>query len=342
MTSSKLYRDLLGLLWNSLNSRGVRLFLYALTVALIFPSSRFILAVVAILTIGYKWYNDYRSHRNRNFYYLLGFIAFVAVGYGVACVNVRNVNEGQIAMRPLGAAIDNVTDGVYIGRGEGFRGSIEVEVEVKDHRIKDIKTLAYPDLISVLDNQIPEFKKELLAKGRLFTPQQPKMLRGAPETLTGYFNAVQDALSKGTPNFPKYNWFSSIFLNSFIGQAPNRVTLNALAILFAVFMVFEYTLQSMLNPGTGRSINCYNCGSCVGVCPVKEVEGVQIPMGLVLLTRLGDYERVMELSKYCVGCGRCASKCPIGNSGPLVISAAFQAAREKKGTSFTGDKGNTA
>jgi Fe-S oxidoreductase len=118
--------------------------------------------------------------------------------------------------------------------------------------------------------------------------------------------------------------------------------LNALAILFAVFMVFEYTLQSMLNPGTGRSINCYNCGSCVGVCPVKEVEGVQIPMGLVLLTRLGDYERVMELSKYCVGCGRCASKCPIGNSGPLVISAAFQAAREKKRTTFTGDKGNTA
>ena len=81
MTSSKLYRDLLGSLWNSLNLRGVRLFLYALIVALIFPSSRFILAVVAILTIGYKWYKDYRSNKNRNFYYFLGFVAFVAVGY---------------------------------------------------------------------------------------------------------------------------------------------------------------------------------------------------------------------------------------------------------------------
>ncbi len=342
MTSSKLYRNLLELLWNSVNSRGVRLFLYALTVALIFPSSRFILAVVLILTIGYKWYKDYRLQKSRNFYYFVGFIAFVVVGYVISFVNVKSVNEGQIMMRPLGAGIDRVADGVYIGRGEGFRGSIEVEVEVKDHRITDIKTLVYPDLISVLDNQIPEFKKELLEKGRLFTPAQPKMLRGATETLTGYFNAIQDALSKGTPDFPKYDWFSSIFLNSFIGQAPNRVTLNALAILFAVFMVFEYTLQSMLTPGTGRSINCYNCGSCVGVCPVKEVDGIQIPMGLILLTRLGDYERVMELSKYCVGCGRCALKCPIGNSGPLVISAAFQAAREKKGKAFTGNKGNTA
>jgi Fe-S oxidoreductase len=68
----------------------------------------------------------------------------------------------------------------------------------------------------------------------------------------------------------------------------------------------------------------------VGACPVKEVEGVQMPMGLILLTRLGDYERVLELSKYCVGCGRCAAKCPIGNSGPLVISAAYREARKRK------------
>ena len=115
-----------------------------------------------------------------------------------------------------------------------------------------------------------------------------------------------------------------------------------MAILFAAFLVFEYTLQSMLTPGTGRSINCYNCASCVGACPVKEAEGVQFPMGLVLLTRLGNYERVMELSKYCVGCGRCAAKCPISNSGPLVISAAYYACLKQKKEKGLVEEGETA
>jgi ferredoxin len=188
----------------------------------------------------------------------------------------------------------------------------------------------YPDLISVLDNEVSKFRSDILEKGKLVRPEQPEMLRGGAQSLTGYANAVESALSKGIPGFPRYSLLSRVFLNSFIGKAPDRVTLNALAILFAAFTVFEYALQSMLTPGTGRSINCYNCATCVGVCPIKEVEGVQMPMGLVLLTRLGDYDRVMELSKYCVGCGKCAAKCPIGNSGPLVISAAFQAARKHR------------
>lgn len=330
MTWSRLLRDPLGFLWAAVNSRGVRLIFYALIVATLFPSSRYILIVAIVLTLLVSFYRDYRKSGSRAILYLVVAILAVKAGYFISYYDVTAVDEERIAKRPWGAGISQVQDGKYTGEGQGFRGPIRTEVEVKNNRIVGIKTLEYSDLISVLENQVSAFKREILAKGMLEKPSQPDMFRGATETLTGYANAVESALTKGIPNFPEYSLFSKAYLNIFIGQAPDRVTLNSLAILFAVFMVFEYALQSMLVPGTGRSINCYNCASCVGVCPLKEVEGVQMPMGLVLLTRLGKYDRVMELSKYCVGCGRCACKCPIGNSGPLIISAAYQAARQKK------------
>lgn len=330
MTWSRLLRDPLGFLWLAFNTRGVRLLFYALMVAILFPSSRYILMAAAVLTLAVVWFQEYRKTGSAKIFYLVIAIVLIKIGYFISYYDVKSVEELRINKRPWGAAISQVQDGKYVGEGQGYRGPVKVEVEVRKHRIISIKTIEYSDLISVLDNQVDAFKREILGKGMLERPGQPEMYRGATETLTGYVNAIESALAKGIPDFPKYSLFSRIYFNTFIGQAPDRVTLNTLAILFAAFMVFEYALQSMLVPGTGRSINCYNCASCVGVCPVKEVEGVQMPMGLVLLTRLGDYDRVLELSKYCVGCGRCACKCPIGNSGPMVISAAYQAARKKK------------
>ncbi len=328
MTWSKLLHDPAGFLWDAVRTRGVRLTLYLVLAAALFPSSRFILLIVLLSSLATVWIRDYRRNGGRRLLYLAAAIGFLVIGYGVARLNVDRVDELRLTKSPWGAGINLVQDGTYRGTGNGFRGPIEVQVEVMNHRIRGLKTLEYPDAISVEDNEIAAFSKETLEKGSLEKPTEPGFYRGATITLTGYATAVESALSKGIPDYPRYDLFAGTFLNAFLGTAPSRVTLNSLAILFAVFLVFEYALQSMLTPGTGRAINCYNCATCVGACPVKEAEGVQFPMGLVLLTRLGNYERVTELSKYCVGCGRCAAKCPIGNSGPLVIAAAFQACHD--------------
>ncbi|MEJ2718343.1 MAG: hypothetical protein P8182_14605, partial [Deltaproteobacteria bacterium] len=202
MTWSKLWRDPKGFLWQALTTRGVRLIIYLIVTAAVFPSSRSIVLAVMFVCLGVVWTRDYRRAKSPKIFYLLAALAVLVVGYTVTRIDVTKVDEQRIAWSPWGAGIKRVNDGTYTGVGEGFRGPIEVRVQVRNHRIIDIQTVEYPDLISVLDNPLAQYRRQLLEAGRLERPATPRMFRGAQHTLTGYVNAIETALSKGIPQYP--------------------------------------------------------------------------------------------------------------------------------------------
>lgn len=315
-------------------SRGFRLALLTILAAVIFPGARFILLSVLFLTLLTKSYLIWRKEKRPYFFYLVFLLICVGVGYFYSANDIKKANEYRLTHKPIGEIIGKVADGRYEGEGGGYRGPIRVLVSVEDHRIKHIELLYYRDLAAVRATTIAGLQEEILSDGTLDNiTLEPDLLRGAVYTANGFISAIQDALIKGIKDYPQASLFSRAFVNIIIGEPPDRFAINAIAILFAVFLVLDYTIQAVLVKDTGQTLTCYNCATCVGACPVKMVEGLQIPMDLVLAARLGDYDTVERLSKYCVGCGRCAAKCPAGNSGPGIISAAFRAKKRLKESS---------
>ncbi|MDO8786043.1 MAG: 4Fe-4S dicluster domain-containing protein [Syntrophales bacterium] len=312
-------------------SRGIRLAILTVVAAVVLPGARLILGAMLFTILLVKSYGLRRREGKPYFKYLLLFLVFIVVGYAYATGDIMRINEYRRTHRPVGTMMSKVDDGIYEGKGKGYRAPIKVLVAVNDHRIKDIRIISYRDLAAVRATTVAQLREKILEKGIVDgIAVEPDLLRGAVYTSYGFIAAIEDALVKGIKNYPRAGSFSTTFLNVVIGVPPDSFTINALAIIFAVFLVFDYALQSVLTKDTGQTLTCYNCATCVGACPVKMVEGYQFPMDLVMAARLGDYETVERLSKYCVGCGRCAAKCPAGNSGPSIISAAIRANRRIK------------
>ncbi len=165
--------------------------------AALFPSARFILFWVLFVSLAVLWIRDYRRSGNPKIAYLAGAFVLIVIGYGITRTDVAHVDQMRLASNPWGAGINLVNDGSYVGRADGFRGPISVRVNVKDHKITNVRTLEYPDAISVEDNGIAAYQRELLEKGRLERPSEPEMYRGATITLTGYADAVKRPCRKG-------------------------------------------------------------------------------------------------------------------------------------------------
>ena len=302
--------------------RPWRLAFLMIVAALAFVSGRMILFALLGLLIFISAIKTYFIHKKSYFMIIIPAILialvlgiFYLVDYGKVASYIKDNYPFDLEL------VDN---GVYEGVGQGLRGPIKVQVEIDDAKIKDIQIVQHQEMINALKG-LPE---KIIAANKLDVELVPPTIHGSIESSEGFREAVTNAVLKGIPDRPKFNTITQV-INKFSQFRFGMTTWNALAILFCIILVFDYTLQSTLVAGTGQALNCYNCQTCVGVCPVKIVDGEPYPMTMILAARLGDYEKVKRLAKYCVACSRCAGKCPVGDSGPSIAAAAITFMRKK-------------
>jgi len=321
--------------YNLMTSRPWRFAMLAIVVALIFSSARLLTLALLILFLVIAAIGGYK----KNSLFMTALIVLCGLGISFqiySMVDASRARDYMAAHTPPDPASAN--DGTYTGVGQGPRGPTEVFVSVQSGRISDIKLGSYLDAVSIDREAIDSVRNIVLAGNTL--DLSPDLIDRTP-AIRGFYDAVSNALWTADPGFPGVSRVTRAAY-FFTSHNFSRFTFNAIAIVFIVFLLVDYSLQSVLREDTGQSLVCYNCQTCVGACPVKMVEGVPYPMTMVLETRLGNYTRVVELARYCVGCGRCAGKCPAGISAPMLAAAAVGHFHREKRALVTGEDSTEA
>jgi len=302
--------------------RPWRLAILIIITALAFVYGRMILFALLGLLIFISAIKTYIIHKKSYFMIIIPSILILLILGIYYIVDYSKVASYVKDNYPFD--LELVDNGTYEGIGQGLRGPIKVQIEIDDAKIKDIKIVQHQEMINALKG----LGEQIIKANRLDVELVPLTIHGSIETTEGFREAVTNAVLMGIPDRPKFNTVTRI-IHNFSKFRFGMTTWNALAILFCIVLVFDYTLQPTLVSGTGQALNCYNCQTCVGVCPVKIVDGEPYPMTMILAARLGDYEKVKRLAKYCVACSRCAGKCPVGDSGPSIATAAISYSKRK-------------
>ncbi len=307
----------------SFTNRWLRLAFVLAVVALAFAGARLFALGLLYVCVAVWAFKRWREHK-RGLAYVLAAALVVGVAlYGFAAFEVWSMRAWRA--RHFGDAVLLAADGTYEGEGTGRRGPIKVAVTVKEQKVADFEVLEYYDTIPIASAAFDELRE--LLQGR--ADVDVDAVTGATMTSYGAVNAARDAVWKGVADAPRLSWISKITL-WFASLKVRKVTIHSLAVLFIVVLLFDYTIQAALVEGTGQTLNCMDCQTCVGACPVKRVDGKLFPMEMVLRARLGDYDEVARLMEYCVGCAKCAAKCPAGISAPSVAAAVAQYLRKQK------------
>ncbi len=75
---------------------------------------------------------------------------------------------------------------------------------------------------------------------------------------------------------------------------------------------------------------CFRCGACSGICPVKKTTKIFDPRKIIHLLLLGFWDKLLEeVLWYCSQCGSCVPVCPMKVKPKEVIAALRELALKK-------------
>ncbi len=298
-----------------LPSRPWRIALATIVVAIFFPPARLLLVIILGLSFffvgpGLRW-----ARKNR--LVLVGLILIVPTLLTASYYLLEEAERIDFtALQPgtyVGTGVGkNAVEPLEVTATVGVGGTVALEVTAES------ESQGRP----AVDEAIDELPGRIAAARSL----DVDAVSGATYTSDGIKAAAYQALQRagGAGEQPFYvkalQWLT-------YGEF-SREMIFQLCIIYGIIFMLDFMISGVVIRNTGESLNCYNCQACVGVCPVGRVEDdVPLPMTMVLETRLGNYDRVEELAKYCVGCARCAARCPNGISA---LSAAGKAIAAKR------------
>lgn len=74
----------------------------------------------------------------------------------------------------------------------------------------------------------------------------------------------------------------------------------------------QFKFQLALAPGGELAKRCFDCGTCVGICPVSQIHPVFDPRKILHMIKIGLKERLLgsEFIWYCSHCDSCKFVCP--------------------------------
>lgn len=296
-------------------SRSWRIAYATMLIAVFFPPSRFILLL--ILGICFLFVGPARRWAKRSRLIL----ALLVLG-----VPALVMGAGHVLTAADRIDFNAIQPGTYTGRGVGKNPiePIEVTAVVADDGSVELAVTTQSESRGrpAVDRAIAEVPG-LIATARSL---EVDAVSGATFTTQGIISASREAL-KEAGGAGEQPWPVQALQWVTFGEF-SRETIFQLCIIFGIIFMLDFMISGVMVRNTGESLNCYNCQACVGVCPVGRVEDdVPLPMTMVLETRLGNYARVEELAKYCVGCGRCAARCPNGISAVSLAGKAIAAKR---------------